>query len=53
MILRGLLFAAWALLGAMLSYGVIYLVSPVGFAIVTAALVAYTLVGRARCARVS
>ena len=100
MLSRGLLFAAWALLGGVLSYGVLYLVSPMGFmivaacalaglalprglealglvagpglllllaaqagddpalgiagaTIVVAALVTYTLVGRARCARIT
>ena len=37
MILRGLTFAAYAVLGAVLSYGALYLFSPMGFAIVPAA----------------
>ena len=36
MIARVLLFAAYALLGAVLSYGLVYLFSPMGFAIVVA-----------------
>jgi hypothetical protein len=33
---RGLLFAAYAVVGAVLSYGALYLFSPMGFAIVAA-----------------
>ena len=36
MIVRGLLFAAYAVVGAVLSYGALYLFSPIGFAIVAA-----------------
>jgi hypothetical protein len=35
-IVRGLLFAAYAVVGAVLSYGALYLFSPMGFAIVAA-----------------
>ena len=34
MVPRFLLFAAYALLGAVLSYGLVYLFSPIGFAVV-------------------
>ena len=37
MIVRGLLFAAYAVVGAVLSYGALYLFSPMGFVIVPAA----------------
>jgi hypothetical protein len=36
MVLRVLLFAAYAFLGAVLSYGLVYLFSPMGFVIVLA-----------------
>jgi hypothetical protein len=42
-ILRGMLFSAWALVGGALSYGLLYLFSPFGLIIVTACL----LFGRA------
>jgi hypothetical protein len=46
MVLRVLLYAAYALLGAVLSYGAVYLFSPMGFAIVAAAILLVTTLPR-------
>jgi hypothetical protein len=47
MLSRAALFAAYALLGAVLSYGLLYLFSPMGFAIVVAGALLVSLLPRA------
>ncbi len=47
MIRRVLLFAAYAFLGAVLSYGLVYLFSPMGFAIVVAGVLLVSALPRA------
>jgi hypothetical protein len=45
-IVRGLLFAAYAVVGAVLSYGALYLFSPMGFAILAASVLVVSALPR-------